>query len=72
MQDLTICNIHVQDVTGFDANSQPTVTKRVTFYVGKNGPFILNYTHQNYSAEQVQADMDKEAATLRTLTSGAA
>lgn len=67
MQDHTINQIHVQDITGTDANLQPTVTKRVTFYVGKNGPFVLTYKPSEYSADQVQRDMEKEVATLNAI-----
>ncbi len=57
----------MQDVPGLDANAQPTVTKRVTFYAGKNGPFTLMYTAHNYTPDQVKADMEKEVATLRAI-----
>lgn len=67
MRDFTIGNIHIQDVAGTDVNLQPTVTKRVSFMVGTQGPFILTYTPQNYSAENVKADIEKECETLKAI-----
>jgi hypothetical protein len=67
MWDYTISNVHVQDVEGVDAALQPVIRKRVTYMVGKHGPFVLNYKASEYSAAQLQQDMDKEVATLRAL-----
>lgn len=72
MQDFTITNVQVTDIAGFDANAQPTVTKRVTFYVGKNGPFILSYKQSDYSADNVLADMKAQVATLEAIRAGIA
>ena len=72
MQDYTITQIHVQDITGTDANLQPTVTKRVTFYVGKQGPFVRNYSVHDYTPEKVSADMAAEADTLKQICEQAA
>ncbi len=67
MWDEVISQVHVQDVPGVDANLQPTKTKRVTFMVGKNGPFTLTYTPGEYTAERVEQDIRKEVTTLRAL-----
>jgi hypothetical protein len=67
MWDVTISNVHVQDVAGFDAAGQPTVTKRVTFMVGTQGPFTLTYSQANYSATRVTEDIAKEVETLRAI-----
>jgi hypothetical protein len=67
MQDYTITQLRVQDVTGLDASAQPTVTKRVTFNIGKHGPFTVTYKASEYSADAVKADIEKEAATLRAI-----
>ena len=67
MWDYTIGSLLVQDVTGVDTALQPTVTKRVTFMVGRNGPFTLTYSPAQYSAERVLEDINKEVAILRAL-----
>lgn len=67
MWDYTIGSIHIQDVTGVDTNLQPTVTKRVSFMVGNQGPFVLNYPAAQYSAERVKEDIQKEVETLRAI-----
>jgi len=71
MSDYTINQIHVQDVPGLDAPPQPTVPKRVTFMVGKKGPFTLTYSPKDYSAERVQGDMHKEVEALQAIMGGA-
>ena len=72
MHDYTIGNVQVTDITGFDAQAQPTVTKRVTFYVGKNGPFLLHYKPSEYLPERVLADMKAQVATLEAIHAGIA
>jgi hypothetical protein len=72
MHDYTISNVQVADITGFDAQAQPTVTKRVTFYVGKNGPFLLHYKPSEYSSERVLADIAAQRATLEAIHVGIA
>jgi hypothetical protein len=72
MTDFTINNVQVTDRSDFDANSQPIVTKRVTFYVGKNGPFILSYKPSEYSSEKVLTDMKAQVATLEAIHAGIA
>lgn len=72
MQDYTINSVHVQDVTGMDAGGNATITKRVTYYVGKNGPFVLNYAHGEYNAERVTRDMEAEVSTLRAIAGAGA
>lgn len=67
MWDYTISNVHVQDVEGVDTNLQPTVRKRVTYMVGKQGPFVLTYRASEYTAAIAQYDMQKEVDTLRAL-----
>jgi hypothetical protein len=59
--------IQVSDLVGINPAGGPTVSKRVTFYVGKNGPFFLTYAPADYSASQVLDDMRKEAETLRAI-----
>lgn len=72
MTDFTIGNVQVTDLTGLDGTGQPTVTKRVTFYVGKNGPFILSYKPSEYSSEKVLTDMKAQVATLEAIHAGIA
>lgn len=67
MESYDINGVQVSDVPGISPGLQPIVTKRVTFYVGKNGPFFLNYAPGEYSAAQVLDDMRKEADTLRAI-----
>jgi hypothetical protein len=67
MDAYDINGVQVSDVAGSNPAGLPTVSKLVTFYVGKNGPFFLRYTPAEYSASQVLDDMRKEAETLRVI-----
>jgi hypothetical protein len=62
-----INGVQVSDLPGVNPAGQPTVSKRVTFYVGKNGPFFLTYTPADYNASTVLDDMRKEAETLQAI-----
>ena len=68
MADFTIQNVSVRDVVGINGALQPTVSKQVTYYIGKNGPFILTYPIGAYSADAVNADMQKEVDTLKGIS----
>jgi hypothetical protein len=78
MEEYAIHDVTVQDVTGINGAFQPIVTKHVTFYVGGNGPFFLDYSPTQFEAGAVLADMQKQADMLRaigakpTLRTGAA
>lgn len=67
MQDYSVQNVQVQDIQGLDPQGQPTVTKRVTYNVGRNGPFFLNYTRADYTPEKVSADIQREVDTLKAI-----
>ncbi len=67
MEAYEVNNVHVQDITGLDAQGNTTITKRVTFYVGRNGPFVLNYSPTAYHADKVQADMQREVEILKAI-----
>lgn len=67
MEDYEIKNVQVQDITGLDAQGNVTRTKRVTYQVGKNGPFVLDYPAAEYTAEKVKADMQKECDILKAI-----
>ena len=73
MGDYEVTGIRVQDVQTLSANNTPQLIKRVTYYVGHNGPFTLDYTPQEYTADQVKADMQKEVDILTAIgaTAGA-
>jgi hypothetical protein len=67
MDAYDINGVQVSDSPGISPGFQPIVQKRVTFYVGKNGPFFLTYDVKDYCASQVLEDMRKEAETLRAI-----
>lgn len=66
-QDYSVTNLHVQDIAGVDTNFQPTTTKRVTFNVGRRGPFYKDFKPGEYTAEAVTAAVAAEIATLKAI-----
>ena len=67
MDPYAIHSVKVMDVSGLDANLQPTITKQVTFQVGTHGPFILRYKHGEYTADKVTQDMEAQVTILRAI-----
>ena len=67
MGEYAITGIRVQDVQTLSANNTPQLIKRVTYYVGTNGPFTLDYTPQEYLADRIKADMEKEVDILKAI-----
>jgi hypothetical protein len=69
MHDFTVNQVQVSNIQSLDSNMQTTTTTRVTFYVGKDGPFILFYKQSDYNAEKVAADINHQVATLQAIKS---
>jgi hypothetical protein len=67
VEDYAIHGVTVSDETGINNAFQPTVTKKVTFYVGGNGPFFLNYAPGTFDAGTVLDDMQRQADVLRAI-----
>ena len=62
-----ITGVRVQDNFALNDQAVSVLRKRVTFYVGSNGPFTLDYSPGEYTADKVRADMEKEVETLRAI-----
>jgi len=69
-QDYTISSLGVSEVAGVNPALQPTVLKRVVFYVGQRGPFYLSYAQADYSPEVVIQDVQKQVDELRKIDAG--
>jgi hypothetical protein len=67
MDAYAIHNVTVTDVPGVASSLHPELTKRVIFFVGGNGPFILNYTAAQFNATAVLADMQRQQQQLRDI-----
>lgn len=67
MDAFAIHSVTVRDVIGTNAAFQPTVTKQVQFYVGRDGPFTLSYTPAAFNAEQVRKDMEQQVEMSRAI-----
>lgn len=68
--DYPISGLSVSDIAGVNGALQPTVQKRVTFYVGTRGPFYLTYEQAAYSADQVITDVQAEISRLKQIDAG--
>jgi len=67
MLTFNVNGVSVQDVPGLSPGLQPTVQKRVTFYVGSSGPFFLTYDLKDYAPDRVITDINKEVDTLKAI-----
>jgi hypothetical protein len=68
--DYPISGLTVSDIAGVNGALQPTVQKRVTFYVGTRGPFYLTYDQAAYNPEKVIADVQAEVSRLKQIDAG--
>lgn len=62
-----VTSVTVTDAMTFNPGQHPISIKRVTYYVGANGPFVKQYLAANYSDANVIADMQKEVDTLKAI-----
>jgi hypothetical protein len=68
MVDPLVKILAVKDSPGFDiAHLTPTNDKVVTYMVGDHGPFFLRYHANAYNQQTVEADIQKEVSTLRSI-----
>lgn len=65
--DLTQQITSVSDETTFDRSGQPVMNKRVTFYLGKHGPFTERFPAAEFSATAVQQRIDALRQQLQLL-----
>jgi len=70
MQDYSITSLAVNDVAGVNNALQPTTTKRVTFYVGKRGPFYLDFAQADYTHDAVIQGVMGQVNTLKKIDAG--
>jgi lipopolysaccharide export system protein LptA len=62
-----VTSVTVTDNVQMNPGQHPVRVKRVTFYVGSNGPFVKSYPITAYSDAAVIADMVKEVDTLKAI-----
>jgi hypothetical protein len=62
-----VTGVIVADNVLFNPGQPTQAVKRVTFFVGGNGPFIKQYPLTEYTDEKVITDMQKEVDTLRAV-----
>ena len=72
MQDYTVTGLTVNDVAGLNNALQATTTKHVTFFVGKRGPFYLDFAPADYTADAVIAGVTAQIDTLKMIDAGLA
>jgi len=67
MEPYEVNSIRVQDASKFASDGTAVSVKRVTYRVGVQGPFTLDYLPSDYNAEKVRADMQKEVDILKAI-----
>lgn len=69
--DLTVHDINLQDTTSFDRVGRVVLGKRVTFYVGDQGPFTRNYTQAEATTARIKSDIDAQVMQIREVIGAA-
>jgi len=64
---LPVHDITVSETTGFSRTGAVEMVKRVTFYVGEHGPFMLEYRNDTGTPEKVNSDINGKVRELRTV-----
>ncbi len=67
MADFTLEITDMRDESSLDRSGSVSVQKRVTFYLGKFGPFVEKFPTENFSDITVRARADALRATLENL-----
>ena len=65
--DLTVKNIYVGHVQGFDEKGNPQTMKQLRFTVGDHGPFTINYPPGQGTASKMKADIQAQVDELASL-----
>lgn len=66
---LAVHDITVTQQPFFGQGGAVKTQKRVTYFVGNHGPFTLTYDEGMGTADQIQADINKQVSELRVVTS---
>lgn len=66
--DLTQQITALSDETTFDRSGQPIVNKKITFYLGKFGPFVERIPAADFSMTAAQQRIDQVKMHLQGLT----
>lgn len=70
MTDYTIQGLTVSDTSVATAGLAPKMVRQVIFYIGKRGPFYLQFDLAGYTPEAVILGVQNEVKTLQAIDSG--
>jgi hypothetical protein len=70
MQDYSITGLTVNDLASLNNALQSVTLKHVTFYVGRRGPFYVDFAPADYSAEAVIQAVNDQVNTLKKIDAG--
>jgi hypothetical protein len=65
--EYTANNITMQDVASFDGTGRPVKKTRVTFYIGKFGPFMGDFDEGKNKPGDINGFIDAKAAEVRAI-----
>jgi hypothetical protein len=65
--DLAVHDIQVNDTTTFGPGGQGVPQRKVTFYVGTHGPFVLTYAAKDATAARIKSDIQAQVAELQSI-----
>ena len=65
---LNVHDVITQDTYKFGPGGSPVKLTRVTYYIGKHGPFTKDYPEGQDTVNQMQTDIQAKLLALRQLT----
>jgi hypothetical protein len=64
---LDVHDIQIAHVPSFDKDGKTLHNTVVTFHVGQHGPFVHTYQGAQPAADKVNADIDKQVQSVRSI-----
>ncbi len=62
-----VTDLKVSDSTRFNRDGSATPIKVLTYFVGTQGPFRIEYAAGEFSADKVNRDLEKQVRELREI-----
>ncbi|HWY55747.1 MAG TPA: hypothetical protein VNZ03_14865 [Terriglobales bacterium] len=67
--NLNVHDISVLDTATFGPGGAQIAQRKVTFFVGDHGPFVLTYNKAEATADRIKSDIQAEVAGLQSIHS---
>ena len=67
--NLNVHDISVLDTATFGPGGAQVAQRKVTYFVGDHGPFVLTYNKSEATADRIKSDIQAEVEGLRSIHS---